>query len=112
MGADYEQAVRLHQFDVVYVASDLAGLIETEVRSDHVWIENIAVHPDHQGRGFGHRLLQLAEGKAQRAGLGETRLLTNGLMGANIRLYESVGYRIVAHEPYDGGIVVHMSKLL
>jgi GNAT superfamily N-acetyltransferase len=112
MIADYELAVREHQFDLVDDADGLAGLVETSLREDHLWIENIAVRPDCQGRGLGRRLLARAEQRATSAGLGELRLLTNGAFAANVALYERVGYVITHREPFMGGTTVHMSKRL
>jgi len=110
MLADYNAAVREHQFDLAEQEGRLAGLIETAQRDDHLWIENVAVHPDVQGKGLGRALLARAEARARDAGLGETRLLTNGAFAANIALYERVGYVITRREPYMGGETVHMSK--
>src|SRR5688572_20766327 len=78
MQADYEKAVREHRFDVIEDGGNIVALIETEAHGDHFWIENIAVLPECQGRGFGKRLLAHAEQLARAAGLTEMRLLTNG----------------------------------
>src|SRR4051794_39065531 len=112
MSADYEAAVREHQIDMLMVSGELVGLIETMVRPDHFWIENVAVRPDFQGRGFGRLLLGQADNKAIGAGRVELRLLTNGAFAANIALYERVGYSVDRREPYLGGTAVYMSKRL
>lgn len=111
MTTDYEAAVAEHRFDIVDAHDGtLLALIETELRDGHLWIENIAVAPEAQGQGIGRRLLALAETLARRAGRSELHLLTNGLMAANIRLYQSVGYVIDREEPYDTGTTVYMVK--
>ena len=74
MQADYDRAVREHAIDLLTVDGALAGLIETIVRPDHLWIENVAVAPDRQGRGYGRLLLAHAETRAAEAGRGEVRL--------------------------------------
>jgi GNAT superfamily N-acetyltransferase len=65
-----------------------------------------------QGRGLGKLLLAHAEELARVAGLSEIRLLTNGKMVANRRLYASVGYTEDREEPFGDGTVVYLSKRL
>ena len=77
----------------------------------HVLIENVAVRPEFQGRGFGVRLLTLAEELAAASGLAGTRLYTNKLFEVNIRLYASLGYQIEREEPINGAVRVHMRKV-
>ena len=112
MTADYDLAVREHDFDLLHDGAALVGLIETALRDDHLWIENVAVTPSAQGRGIGRQLLARAEDRARQAGRSETRLLTNGAFAANVALYERVGYVITRTEPYMGGTTVYMTKQL
>ncbi|WP_173087903.1 GNAT family N-acetyltransferase [Devosia sp. 1635] len=113
MLADYGHAVKEHDVDLLYAGGTLVGLIETMQHPDHLWIENIAVSPDAQGRGFGKRLLALADEKAAQSGCGEIRLLTNEAFVANISLYERCGFSVDRKEPFHlGGITVFMSKRL
>ncbi len=112
MTADYDRAVLEHDFDLAFAAGALAGLAETELRADHLWIENLAVAPEAQGRGLGRLLLARAETRALSAGRGEIRLLTNSAMLANIALYEHLGYVRTHVEPYAGGSIVHMARTL
>lgn len=112
MQADYDAAIRDHRFDLIEEAGQLVGLIETEARPDHYWVENLAVLPSAQGRGLGRRLLAHAETLAGAAGLTEIRLLTNGRMAANRALYRSVGYTETAEEPFMESTVVYLSKRL
>ena len=112
MVADYEQAVREHRIDMMFIGSRMVGLIEMMLREDHLWIENVAVKPKDQGRGLGRQLLAHAERKAIEAGCAETRLLTNAAFESNVALYERTGYVIVKREPFMGGTTVYMSKSL
>lgn len=112
MTADYANAVQAHRIDLLYAHGALAALIETMLRDDHLWIENVAVAPERQGRGLGRRLLAHAERLAAEAGRGELRLLTNAAFAANIALYERVGYAVCLREPHPGGVTVHMRKPL
>ncbi len=112
MTADYDRAVREHDVDLLLVDGVLVALVETIVRPDHLFIHNLAVAPERQGRGLGRHLLAHAEARARTGGLGEVRLLTNGAFADNVRLYEAVGFRIDRTEPFMGGTTVYMSKVL
>ncbi len=110
MKVDYSDAVRKHRFDLLHVGDRLAALIETVPEGDFLLIENVAVLPAFQGRGFGRRLLKLAEELATSSDLAGVRLYTNKLFVRNIRLYEALGYRVEREEPHNGGIAVYMMK--
>jgi GNAT superfamily N-acetyltransferase len=110
MQADYDRAVREHAIDLLTVGGALVGLIETIPRSDHLWIENLAVAPDRQGRGYGRLLLAHVEKRAAELGRGEMRLMTNAAFAANLSLYTRLGYSVVGSEPFRGGTAVTMVK--
>jgi ribosomal protein S18 acetylase RimI-like enzyme len=86
------------------------GLLETILRPDHLWIENVAVAPGQQGRGFGRLLLDHAERSAVQAQRPEIRLMTNQAFAANLALYAKLAYTIDRTEPFRGGTIVHMSR--
>jgi GNAT superfamily N-acetyltransferase len=110
MQADYERAVVEHTIDLLIVDGALAGLVETILRPDHLWIENVAVAPEQQGRGFGRLLLAHAERRAIDAGRPEIRLLTNQAFATNLEFYARRGYIVNRTEAFRGGTTVHMSK--
>ena len=110
MQADYERAVAEHTIDLMIVNGALAGLIETMLQPDHLWIENVVVAPEQQGRGFGRLLLDHAERRALQFGRPEIRLLTNQAFAANLELYAKCGYVVDGTEPFRGGMTVHLSK--
>src|SRR5271155_5884678 len=83
MQADYQRAVAEHTIDLLVDDGAFAGLIETILRPDHLWIENVAVAPEQQGRGFGRLLLAHAEKRALEAERYEIRLQTNQAFAAN-----------------------------
>ena len=113
MLVDYGRAVIEHRIDVVEAAGGLVALIETFTAPDHLFIENIAVAPAQQGQGLGVSLLEHAETLARESRLDTVRLLTNGLMQANISLYQRHGYTIThIEERAPGWSVVHMAKSL
>jgi GNAT superfamily N-acetyltransferase len=110
MTADYAEAVRRHRIDLLHADGELAALVETVPRADHLLVENVAVAPAFQGRGFGRDLLAHVERLAASLGYGEVRLYTNQRFAENVRLYLRLGYRIDREEEFSGGVMVHMSK--
>jgi N-acetylglutamate synthase-like GNAT family acetyltransferase len=113
MTADYDRAVREHVVDLCERDGVLLGLVEVIPQPDHLLIENIAVHPDQQGKGLGDILLRHAEDYARSLGLRETRLYTNVMFAANIAFYAKRGYSEFDRETLaPGAIAVHMRKRL
>jgi len=99
-----------HRIDLALRADELAGLIETIERPDHLLIENVAVAPAFQGKGVGRRLMAHAERLAVELGRTELRLYTNARFTENVALYRRLGYRIDREESGPLGLAVYMSK--
>ena len=112
MQADYDLAVQNHIIDLVRQTNTLVALIETIANDDHLLIENVAVSPAHQGRGYGRLLMAHAEQLARSMGYRQIRLYTNKMFVENIRLYSHLGYEIDREEAFRGGFLVHMHKQL
>jgi GNAT superfamily N-acetyltransferase len=92
MTADYDRAVVEHIIDLLEEDGQLLALIETVPKNDYLLIENIAVRPDQQGKGFGHRLLRHAEDLARSLGFDEIQLYTNLAFTSNLAFYAKRGY--------------------
>ena len=112
MRADYDVAVRDHLIDLLIDAGDVVGLIEMIPRVDHLLIKNVAVRPQSQGNGLGHRLMLHAEQVAQKLRFSEVRLYTHSCFEENIRLYLSLDYAIDSRDQIADGFQVNMSKRL
>jgi GNAT superfamily N-acetyltransferase len=110
MTADYAKALSENRFDVLFIDSQLAALVETIAEDDCLLIENLAVGTAWQGRGFGRRLMAKAEQVAAELGFNRTRLYTNAMFIENVQLYQRLGYRIDSEDAFPGGFVTHMSK--
>jgi ribosomal protein S18 acetylase RimI-like enzyme len=75
-------------------------------------LDNVAVDPASQGKGYGQLLLEFAEQEARRQGFGVIQLYTNVLMTENIALYSHLGY-VKAHRAEEKGYSrIYMEKRL
>ena len=81
-------------------------------RPNHLLLENLAVHPDHQGRGIGTALLDHVENTALERQLAQVRLFTNEAMTENLALYRARGYRETDRRVEAGYRRVHLAKPL
>ena len=102
MDADYAEAVARDLVWVAEVSGEVAGFLVLVDRPGVTLLENVAVHPDRQGRGVGRRLMAIAEEHARAAGSHTIRLYTNAAMQENRRLYARLGYSEVDRRVDDG----------
>jgi ribosomal protein S18 acetylase RimI-like enzyme len=112
MTADYDRAVREHLIDLLFAEGSLVALVESIREPDHLLIENLAVAPEHQRRGYGLRMLRHAESLARELGFAELRLYTNKLFVENVAFYRKHGYRFDGETAFKGGFIVHMTRRL
>lgn len=110
MLADFEAQVAAGQVTVLEATGHLRGLIVMFPAADHLFVENVAVAPDAQGRGYGRRLLRCAEREARRLGLGEIRLYTEERMTENLILYPAIGYEETGRREEAGYRRVYFRK--
>lgn len=113
MTANYVDAIATHVVDVLDDDGVMYGVLELVSEDAYALIENIAVHPDHQGRGLGRILLKHAESTAQTLGYSEIQLFTNALFTSSLRFYEAHGYLVLEESTIiPGSITVHLHKML
>jgi GNAT superfamily N-acetyltransferase len=112
MLTDFAVAIREHEVWVAEVDDRIVGVLELIPREDHLWIDNVAIDPEHQGRGLGRRLLKYADDEARRRGYESLGLLTNERYVRNIAMYERYGYRETHRTPHLGTDLVHFRKEL
>lgn len=64
----FDDKWRRADFEVVECDGGRAGAIWTTDEGDHLWLREIFLHPDHQGKGIGTRLLRQELAAARRLG--------------------------------------------
>lgn len=90
---DYANLIADGAVSVIEEAGEeIAALIVLLPKPDHLLLDNIAVRPDRQGKGFGRALIEHAEREARRRGFRELRLYTHEKMTENIALYTRIGF--------------------
>ena len=112
MLADYAALI---EGGVVYVLVDgnvVVGVLVVKPVGDAAFVENVAVHPSHQGLGLGREMMRFVEEFARERGLREVSLYTNELMTENIAFYKRMGFRENSRRLDDGYRRVFMSKEL
>lgn len=79
-----------------------------------VEIRHVRVHPDHQRRGYGRRVLAELEARAAEAAYERAVLVTNERLTAARRFYENRGYEATGREQNEetGHAFVHYRKTL
>lgn len=92
--------------------SPIAAVLTLYPRDDYLLIENIAVHPDSQGRGLGRALMGFAEHEAARRGFTRMALVTHEVMTENQAIYARLGYAEVDRRAEDGYRRIYMEKSL
>ena len=112
MVADFDTQIREGKVFVLAAGKEIGGFAVFYRREDHMHLENVAVHPDLQGLGYGIRLITFVEAQARDGGLEAVELYTNVMMTENLRLYPHLGYREVGRWHEDGFDRVFYSKPL
>lgn len=109
---DYRSLILSGHVYVAEVRDVIHGVLVLIPQGEAMLLDNVAVVPEAQGRGFGRQLLAFAERRASDKGFREIRLYTNEAMTENIDLYERIGY-VETHRAVERGLRrVYMLKRL
>jgi ribosomal protein S18 acetylase RimI-like enzyme len=92
--------------------SPVTAVLTLYPRDDHLFIDNVAVHPSAQGRGLGRALMSFAEEEAARLGFTRISLFTHEVMTENQAIYARLGYVEVERRTEDGYRRIYMEKRL
>jgi ribosomal protein S18 acetylase RimI-like enzyme len=109
---DYNQVIRSAHVTVAENRETIVAVIVLNSDDEGFFIDNVAVHPSHRGRGLGRALLEFAEVEASRAGFDSIYLYTHEEMTENIALYSRIGYEEYDRRPQEGFSLVYMRKPL
>ena len=109
---DYAAAIANHRVFVLGEAGAVIGALVLIRQAGGLLLDNVAVHPDHQGRGLGRRLIDFAEAEARREGYAALDLYTHEAMTENIAMYRALGYAETGRRVEHGYRRVYMRKPL
>ena len=109
---DYAKIIGRHRVFVLDRPPGLIGVLVLKRHAGGLLLDNVAVHPDHQGRGLGRRLIAFAEDEARRLGHGALDLYSHESMTENIALYGALGYAETGRRVVGGYARVYMRKNL
>ncbi len=92
MIADFESHIRRGEVEIVLWDDKPAGYCVSFNKGDALFIENIALHPAHQGKGLAVMIFEALEVRARQIGLEKLTLYTNEKMHENLGLYPKLGF--------------------
>jgi ribosomal protein S18 acetylase RimI-like enzyme len=108
MSTDYAAEIIAGRLLVIETDGAIVGYIICKSEPNAYLIENVAVHPMYQGKGYGRRLIERALAEARAAGFPTIRLYTNAAMTENLSLYRHLGFAETQRAITDGYHRVYM----
>ncbi|MGX9356167.1 GNAT family N-acetyltransferase [Roseobacteraceae bacterium S113] len=109
MTADFPTLIRQRR---VWMTEREEAFIVLFARESDLFVENLAVHPDHAGNGIARALMGFAKERAQLEGRSIIRLYTNEKMAPALRLYPRLGFVETHRAKEDGFNRVYFEKRL
>ncbi len=109
---DYANVIEQHGAFVVEENGEIVGVLVLIQTESGMLLDNVAVHPEHQGEGLGRRLLELAESETRNQGYAYLDLYTHECMTENIEMYKRIGYVETERKSEHGYNRVYMQKAL
>lgn len=110
MVADYALLIGRGSVHLLEEEGALLGVIVLEPCADHLFVETLAVPPEHQRKGAGSRLMRFAETEARRFGLPEIRLYTHEAMTGSIAFYRALGFTESERRTEDGYARIYLTS--
>jgi N-acetylglutamate synthase-like GNAT family acetyltransferase len=112
VAADYEALVQAQEAWVGEADDRVVGVLVIRPAGDVLELENVAVDPASQRRGYGRALIAFAEQRARDLGLSGVTLYTNEAMVENLRFYPRLGFVETGRRVADGYRRVFFRKSL
>ncbi len=107
---DYGRVIEQHWDMVAEQDGNVVGVLVLIQTDSKMLLDNLAVHPQHQGRGLGRRLIEPAQSETQARGYTHLDLYTHGYTTENIGIYEARGYVETERKNVRGYDRVYMRK--
>jgi ribosomal protein S18 acetylase RimI-like enzyme len=109
---DYAALIGQRHVHVLCEGDRICGVLVLVPEHHAMLLDNIAVPPEEQGRGYGRALIAFAEKATRERGLHTIRLYTNEAMTENVAFYERLGF-VETHRGEERGFKrVYMTKVL
>ena len=89
---DDTAVIQQHLVFILVDGMRIIGVLVLIKQDKNLLLDNVAVHPEYQGRGLRRELVALAEEEALRLGYTAVTLYTNERMTENIEIYKKLGY--------------------
>lgn len=100
------EEIAKNQVWVAVESDEIIGGLFLVAQDGAMKLANVAVHPDHGGKGLGREFMTLAESETKKQGYDELRLNTHTAMPENVRLYTHLEWEEVSRD----GNTVSMRK--
>ncbi|MEP0942530.1 MAG: GNAT family N-acetyltransferase [Rhizobiaceae bacterium] len=112
MIADFAAALDGGQLEIVQAGDEPIGFLVSFPKNRSLFVENVALHPSHQGNGFGGALFSLLEDRAKAEELLSIELYTNEKMTENLAFYPRLGFEETERRSEAGFNRVYFRKTL
>lgn len=112
MSDDYHFLIGSGHVYIGEYAGEVASVLVLKDFDSFILLDNVAVLPLFQGKGFGKKMIDYAERYAYEKGVREIRLYTNAAMTENICMYKKLGYTAYDDRYESGYHRIYFSKML
>lgn len=92
MVADFQKDIEDGKASLILLDGKKVGYVIIFSKNDALFIENVALHPDAQGKRLARPIFEELENRARAAQLVKLSLYTNEKMTENLSLYPKLGF--------------------
>ena len=110
MIADFASHLKTDHVEIIESSGVAIGYAVWNDIENEMFLENIAILPEHQGGGLGGSAMKYLEDKAKQLGLSAISLYTNQKMTENLEFYARLGFQEVDRRREDGFDRVYFRK--